>query len=391
MDFKKLLSTFDAVENDTSENAVNKKKEAGSMLAILESFNRAEDNNDIDEAVGEFAAPLFDLVDQVGEEAVLLELGSWMSSDDFTEFVRAVGQHSDLDEYDVSSMPDLIELIGEEMALNEVSRWMSGDDINEFVGDFRRLYDMNNNDVEESLEESKMADMMIAASEMSKEEFSKEYPNFAKDYEKLRKQQTTEESLEEAIMVSAEGDEAAQLLSILQLAGMPAPAPAPMEPEMGPEMGPEMDMQDEYSNSPEEFEQDVDAVIASGDDMHREKNQYAAAQDGDNPMKAFEGKFKSIMDELLAEDNEEELEEAQSPAQKAAFEKMLAAKKGNKADDKDEEKEECRYCGGDCPNDEHHACDGYLGDIDGLYEEAVAVNESAEFSDMKNFMKRLNG
>ena len=30
--------------------------------------------------------------------------------------------------------------------------------------------------------------------------------------------------------------------------------------------------------------------------------------------------------------------------------------------------EECKYCGGDCPNDEDHACDGYLGDIDGLYE-----------------------
>lgn len=34
----------------------------------------------------------------------------------------------------------------------------------------------------------------------------------------------------------------------------------------------------------------------------------------------------------------------------------------------EEEKEECRYCGGDCPNDEDNACDGYLGDIDGLYE-----------------------
>ena len=29
----------------------------------------------------------------------------------------------------------------------------------------------------------------------------------------------------------------------------------------------------------------------------------------------------------------------------------------------------CRYCGGNCLNDEHHACDGYLGDIDGLYSE----------------------
>ena len=35
--------------------------------------------------------------------------------------------------------------------------------------------------------------------------------------------------------------------------------------------------------------------------------------------------------------------------------------------------EECKYCGGDCPNDEEHACDGYLGDIDGLYEEAEAA------------------
>ena len=108
-------------------------------------------------------------------------------------------------------------------------------------------------------------------------------------------------------MVSAEGDEAAQLLSILQLAGMQPPAPAAMpEPAMGPmepDMG--MEMQDEYSNSPDEFEQDIDSVIASGDDLHREKGQYAASAPGDNPMRAFEGKFKSILDELLAEDEKQ--------------------------------------------------------------------------------------
>ena len=38
-----------------------------------------------------------------------------------------------------------------------------------------------------------------------------------------------------------------------------------------------------------------------------------------------------------------------------------------------EEEEECKYCGGDCPNDEEHACDGYLGDIDGLYEAKASV------------------
>jgi hypothetical protein len=27
----------------------------------------------------------------------------------------------------------------------------------------------------------------------------------------------------------------------------------------------------------------------------------------------------------------------------------------------------CKYCGGNCPNDEENSCDGYSGDIDQLY------------------------
>ena len=194
MDFKKILESFDAVENDVVVETV-KSRETGSMLAILESFNRVEEET----------------VEEVAEEVVAEEV------------------------------------------------------------------------VEEEVAEE------VVAEEVVEEETVAETEEEAVDEE-------AEEELEEAIMVSAEGDEAAQLLSILQLAGMPAPAPmaAPMEPEM--------EMQDEYSNSPDEVEQDVDAVIASGDDLHREKEQFAAAADGDNPMKAFEGKFKSIMDELLAEE-----------------------------------------------------------------------------------------
>jgi hypothetical protein len=191
MDFKKILASLDAVEKDISAGAVEKKKAAGSMLAILENFNRVKNEETVEEAKPDFL---------------------------------------DIDK---------------------------------------------DGDKKESMKKA------------------------AKDKE--------DKELEEAIMVSAEGDEAAQLLSILQLAGMPAPAPAmpmpamgPMEPEMGPEM--DMDMQDEYSNSPNEFEQDVDAVIANGNDLHREKDQYPATAPGDNPMRAFEGKFKAILDELLAED-----------------------------------------------------------------------------------------
>lgn len=29
----------------------------------------------------------------------------------------------------------------------------------------------------------------------------------------------------------------------------------------------------------------------------------------------------------------------------------------------------CPYCGGDCYNDHDNACDGFLGDIDGLVEQ----------------------
>lgn len=29
----------------------------------------------------------------------------------------------------------------------------------------------------------------------------------------------------------------------------------------------------------------------------------------------------------------------------------------------------CRYCGGNCPNNEDNCCDGYSGDVDNLYSE----------------------
>ncbi len=44
------------------------------------------------------------------------------------------------------------------------------------------------------------------------------------------------------------------------------------------------DKNEELANSPDEQVSDVGSVVPSGDDLHREKNQYAKAQDGDNPM-----------------------------------------------------------------------------------------------------------
>jgi len=281
MDFKKLLSSFDAAENGTSENAINNKKETGSMLAILESFDNAADA-DVEpavEAVGEPASPIYDLINEIGSHQIVLD---------------------------------------------ELIRYLDVDQIEDFVSDFRRHHDMDMN-------EGKMSDKMIDDAEtMSKEEFAKKHgkekadeyfesvneakPDFLdidKDGDKkesMKKaakdkedKEETNEEIEEAIMVSAEGIEAAELLSILKLSGMSAADPADA-PALPAPMEPEMEMQDEYSNSPDEMEQDVDAVIASGDDLNREKDQYAASADGDNPMAAFEGKFEAMLNELLAED-----------------------------------------------------------------------------------------
>jgi hypothetical protein len=142
-------------------------------------------------------------------------------------------------------------------------------------------------------------------SQMAKLYLRNKTPGGMKNYSEAEVQSSDVE-LEEAIMVSAEGDEAESLLQILKLSGMPTPPapaalPAPMAEPAADLDTIDIEMQDEYSNSPDEFEQDVSAVIANGTDLHREKGQYPAAARGDNPMNAFEGKFKAIMADLLKE------------------------------------------------------------------------------------------
>jgi hypothetical protein len=155
--------------------------------------------------------------------------------------------------------------------------------------------------------------MKKAAKEKDKDENVKEskypwldHPNRPGAKKEKEDKEEAKESVEEAIMVSAEGDEAEALLQILKLSGMPMPPapaalPAPMAEPAADLDTMDIEMQDEYSNSPDEFEQDVNAVIANGTDLHREKGQYPAAARGDNPMNAFEGKFKAIMADLLKE------------------------------------------------------------------------------------------
>ena len=61
---------------------------------------------------------------------------------------------------------------------------------------------------------------------------------------------------------------------------------------------------------------------------------------------------------------------------------------------------ECKYCGGDCPNQEEYMCDGYSGDIDNLYGDGELIYEGATvwFTDPDNELssgfytvERING
>ena len=87
---------------------------------------------------------------------------------------------------------------------------------------------------------------------------------------------------------------------------------------------------------------------------------------------------RDMFEESINEDSDEDkarqraLAKADEP-ERGEERKKVSLKKAPWEESIKEEEEECKYCGGDCPNDEEHACDGYLGDIDGLYEAKASV------------------
>jgi hypothetical protein len=82
----------------------------------------------------------------------------------------------------------------------------------------------------------------------------------------------------------------------------------------------------EYDNEPEEEYKSIDDVIDSGDDLHRSKKAYPAAQDGDNAM--------------AVEDDEDALEDNIREELAARLKELMAD-----GYDEDEEVEDCPECG----------------------------------------------
>ncbi len=112
------------------------------------------------------------------------------------------------------------------------------------------------------------------------------------------------------VNISADGDAADQLMAMLKMAGLgggqsatrlaiavPADSGA-SEPEV------EMEETEQYANTPAEEYEGIDAIVNQGDDMNRQKKQYAdKPKAGDNPMATQEAidPIKNLGRDLMAE------------------------------------------------------------------------------------------
>jgi len=110
-------------------------------------------------------------------------------------------------------------------------------------------------------------------------------------------------------------------------------------------------------------------------------------------------KLEAMADEALKNDDPHRAEMIQrSDEMTALLRKRHKLKKDESISEVEEEtseepqkfiaEEKCRYCGGDCPDDPNHACDGFIGDIDNLYgsydeEGEDEMDENAELNRLR--------
>jgi hypothetical protein len=88
-----------------------------------------------------------------------------------------------------------------------------------------------------------------------------------------------------SITVNAEGEMAEQLASMLKMAGIGGNQAAQGADVKVVSLVPEEQVEEEYSNEPNEQTATVDAIIAQGNDLNRQKKQFAdKPKAGDNPM-----------------------------------------------------------------------------------------------------------
>jgi hypothetical protein len=94
------------------------------------------------------------------------------------------------------------------------------------------------------------------------------------------------------LSVTADGEAAEQLAQMLKMAGMGGQSQEPRAVVVttGPEEAVEEEREGQYANTPDEEVENIDAIMHQGNDLNREKEQYAnRPKAGDNPMATREG------------------------------------------------------------------------------------------------------
>jgi hypothetical protein len=127
-----------------------------------------------------------------------------------------------------------------------------------------------------------------------------------------------------SVNISAQGDQADELLQMLKMAGMRPHDDHSVrmsEPEVimigsNDEMM-EEERETEYSNTPEEEYQTVDSILRQGNDLNREKRQYADKPKlGDNPMaeSILDADLNDILESILIRDDQDGPDIKKDPA-----------------------------------------------------------------------------
>ena len=109
-----------------------------------------------------------------------------------------------------------------------------------------------------------------------------------------------------SVNISAQGDKAEELLSMLKLAGMGgSDRPAMVMIDKDEEMMDE-ERETEYANTPEEEYETVAAITRQGNDLNREKKQFAnMPKAGDNPMATdymLDEELSALLDSILVKE-----------------------------------------------------------------------------------------
>jgi hypothetical protein len=125
-----------------------------------------------------------------------------------------------------------------------------------------------------------------------------------------------------SVNISAQGDRADELLQMLKMAGMRPHndhSVTMSEPEVIMISGDQMmdeERETEYANTPEEEYQTVDSIIRQGNDLNREKRQYAdKPRQGDNPMaeSMLDNDLNDILESILIRDDKDDTKITRDP------------------------------------------------------------------------------